>query len=543
MPYITVGTSSQLSIKAPTKGTTNWSSTMLTDTWKKIAEHNHDGAGNGVQLSAGSIAADAITGAKIRLDNNEALRARNQANSADVNLLKLDTNDELILQQTIGSAEFQDDGLTVVDNADNAKKIALDASAITTANTRTLTMADADVDLAALTNSNISASAAIDFSKLAALTSANVLVGNGSNVATSVAISGDITLSNAGVVAIASGVILNADINASAAIDASKIHDGSVSNTEFGYLNGVTSAIQTQIDGKLPTTITTTGDIIYSSSGSTASRLAIDSAGQVLQVSGGVPVWGTNLISPIAISSKTTNYTATTSDEHIEVTANSVTITLYSVTSNDGTKLTISNTGTGVVTVDPDGSETFNDGSTTKYLSQDQSIDLQSNGTEWLVKGFTTLEGYVKDYKAASDGGSATADTVHTRDLNTTEGDFTKFGSLSSNQFTLEPGTYILTANAPSYVVERHQLFLYDVTGTSYISEGRSCFSGSPADGIVATHAEVQHKWSITSSTAYEIRHYTINARATDGLGIDADGASNPNTNNLYTTVYIKKIV
>jgi hypothetical protein len=47
------------------------------------------------------------------------------------------------------------------------------------------------------------------------------------------------------------GTILNADINASAAIDATKIHDGTISNTEFGYLNGVTSAIQTQIDSKL----------------------------------------------------------------------------------------------------------------------------------------------------------------------------------------------------------------------------------------------------------------------------------------------------
>jgi len=60
-------------------------------------------------------------------------------------------------------------------------------------------------------------------------------------------ISGDITISG-GTAAIGSGVIVNADINGSAAIDATKIHDGSVSNTEFGYLNGVTSSIQTQLD-------------------------------------------------------------------------------------------------------------------------------------------------------------------------------------------------------------------------------------------------------------------------------------------------------
>tara|TARA_R100000234_G_scaffold56506_1_gene34060 strand:+ start:67 stop:645 length:579 start_codon:yes stop_codon:yes gene_type:complete len=44
--------------------------------------------------------------------------------------------------------------------------------------------------------------------------------------------------------------IEDANIKAAAAIDAAKIHNGTISNTEFGYLNGVSSAIQTQIDGK-----------------------------------------------------------------------------------------------------------------------------------------------------------------------------------------------------------------------------------------------------------------------------------------------------
>jgi hypothetical protein len=51
---------------------------------------------------------------------------------------------------------------------------------------------------------------------------------------------------------IANGTIVNADINASAAIDWTKIAPSStVSATELGYLDGVTSAIQTQIDAKL----------------------------------------------------------------------------------------------------------------------------------------------------------------------------------------------------------------------------------------------------------------------------------------------------
>ena len=49
--------------------------------------------------------------------------------------------------------------------------------------------------------------------------------------------------------------------------------------------------MQNALDSKLPTTITTTGDLIYSSSGTTPSRLPIGSNNQVLTVSGGLPTW------------------------------------------------------------------------------------------------------------------------------------------------------------------------------------------------------------------------------------------------------------
>lgn len=49
--------------------------------------------------------------------------------------------------------------------------------------------------------------------------------------------------------------IENADIKAGAAIDASKIADGTVSNAEFQFINSVTSNVQTQIDGKASTAL------------------------------------------------------------------------------------------------------------------------------------------------------------------------------------------------------------------------------------------------------------------------------------------------
>ena len=74
-----------------------------------------------------------------------------------------------------------------------------------------------------LVNADIAAAAAIAYSKLATLTSGNIVLGSSANVATSQAVTGDVTISNTGVTAIAAGVIVNADINASAAIAGSKI--------------------------------------------------------------------------------------------------------------------------------------------------------------------------------------------------------------------------------------------------------------------------------------------------------------------------------
>ena len=58
--------------------------------------------------------------------------------------------------------------------------------------------------------------------------------------------------------AIAANSIVDADINAGAAIDWTKLGiSATVSSTEIGYVDGVTSAIQTQIDSKLATTTAT----------------------------------------------------------------------------------------------------------------------------------------------------------------------------------------------------------------------------------------------------------------------------------------------
>ena len=86
-----------------------------------------------------------------------------------------------------------------------------------------------------IVNADIDASAAIALSKLATSTAGNIIVYNSSGVPTSVTETGDVTISDAGVTAIASGVIVNADISATAAIDLGKLADVSTSAQVASY--------------------------------------------------------------------------------------------------------------------------------------------------------------------------------------------------------------------------------------------------------------------------------------------------------------------
>lgn len=103
--------------------------------------------------------------------------------------------------------------------------------------------------------------------------------------------------------------IENADIKTGAAIDAEKIHDGSVSNTEFGYLNGVTSAIQTQINSTntslashLLNTIThgTTGNIVGTTDTQTLTNKTIVAASNTITTAASGNLTATELNNALA---------------------------------------------------------------------------------------------------------------------------------------------------------------------------------------------------------------------------------------------------
>ena len=158
---------------------------------------------------------------------------------------------------------------------------------VTTGDTATVT--STMIAEGTIVNGDINASAGIALSKLATSTAGNIIVYNSSGVPTSVAETGDITISDTGVTAISSGVIVDADINASAGIALSKLATSTAGNIIVYNASGV------------PTAVAETGDITISDTGVTAiasgvivnadvnasaaiahSKLANATAGQVL---------------------------------------------------------------------------------------------------------------------------------------------------------------------------------------------------------------------------------------------------------------------
>lgn len=65
MAEITVGESSYLVIKIPSKGDTNWAENLRLNAWTKIAYHDHTGGGKGAQITSGALADNSITSNKI----------------------------------------------------------------------------------------------------------------------------------------------------------------------------------------------------------------------------------------------------------------------------------------------------------------------------------------------------------------------------------------------------------------------------------------------------------------------------------------------
>ena len=136
------------------------------------------------------------------------------------------TNVQLALQELDGEklGKALTSAQVYVGNSSNQAAAVAFTGDVTLSNTGVTSIA-----AGAIVDADINASAAIDYSKLAALTSGQIIVGSVANVPTARAVTGDVTISNTGVTSIAAGVIVDADVSASAAITGTKIAAGTTS--------------------------------------------------------------------------------------------------------------------------------------------------------------------------------------------------------------------------------------------------------------------------------------------------------------------------
>jgi hypothetical protein len=146
------------------------------------------------------------------------------------------------------------------------------------------------------------------------LSDGNILVGNAANVATSVNPSGDVDITNAGVFSIGSGVIVNADVNSSAAIAYSKL--GTIPTWNQ---NTTGNAATVTTNANLTGDVTSSGNATVIASGVIVNADVNASAAIAYSKLGTIPTWNQNtsgsaasLSSTLAIGSGGTGQTGKT---------------------------------------------------------------------------------------------------------------------------------------------------------------------------------------------------------------------------------------
>ena len=176
-----------------------------------------------------------------------------------------------------------------------------------------------------------------------------------------------------------------------------------------------------------------------------------------------------------------------------------------------------------------------NDGTSGQYLQTNGSGTLS-----WQTVASAAFESYavIADQKTSGTAGGAFVNNAwRTRDLNTELIDPDGIVSISSNQFTLQAGTYLIKWGAPAYRVNVHRSALYDITNSAFVEYSESAYSNTT--GNVYFVARGSTRVVITGATTYEIQHQcgTTNTAGDTGLGV-ATAIGGPE---IFTVVEIYK--
>jgi len=315
-------------------------------------------------------------------------------------------------------ANLRDDRLSIQDDADVSKQLRFDSSAITTGTTRTLTAPDANTTIVGtdvtqtLTNKTLTSPV---INSPTGITKSDVGLGNVDNTSDATKNAAAVSLTNKTIDADQNTItnIENADVKAGAAIDYSKlaaltasrvlvsegsgfVSASSVTSTTLGYLDA-TSSIQTQLNAKaatsavvLKTDYTAKGAILAASAASTPTDLPVGADGTVLTASSGQTtglIWATPTDPALNITAQTSTYSAAIGD-YVLASGSAFTVTLPTAVGVSGKAIRIKKTDSSlsnIITIATTSAQTIDGFSTRKLATQNESITLYSDGANWQI--------------------------------------------------------------------------------------------------------------------------------------------------------------
>jgi len=120
---------------------------------------------------------------------------------------------------------------------------------------------------------------------------------------------------------------------------------------------------------------------------------------------------------------------------------------------------------------------------------------------------------------ANTNGGTFTGGAWRTRPINTEDVDSGGNMSISSNQITLDAGTYKCHITCPCYLSRQSKARLYDTTGTADLLIGTSIY---PFDGFQG-ESVISGRFTIAVQSVLEVQHWAV-ANGNFGLESYADG-------------------
>lgn len=356
-----------------------------------------------------------------------------------------------------------------------------------------------DITADSLINADINSAAAIAYSKLAGLTTHYILAGVG-GVATVCNIAGDITMTAAGTTAtfaIASDVIINADINTAAAIDFSKLAALADGKILVGSGANVATAVDMSGDVAIDNTGLTTvtdltiaseaaGDILYFD-GSNWIRLAKPVASDLYLEGGTTPAWtavsagiASTLAQNVTCEAGTNDYTLA----FTTLTSSGSTITVPDLAGNDRTFAFI------------DQAQTITAAQTIEYgllllgdSDNGQTLQILVNENMTGDKTLTILPG--DGSRTLSLGGDLTL----TGDLITVGDDSLTFTTGGATDVTL-PTTGTLATLAGTEALSAKTLTAPKIVTTDFIADGGGdayltfVESAAPTDSIQITQGD-----------------------------------------------------